>query len=170
MDGIVDEETGTVSHKLELPGLLSFLAFGDFNAKVRGLNDFPKEEHPPIGITHYAFQVMVGLGSLMMLAALIYFWSLKKTKLHDKKFFWLFFTLMAPAGFLALEAGWTVTEVGRQPWIIHGIMRTSEAVTPVPGIQVTFFMYLAIYVVLATAIWWLMQRQIRVFNQETTIS
>ncbi|MCB0760189.1 MAG: cytochrome ubiquinol oxidase subunit I [Flavobacteriales bacterium] len=170
LGGIVDEETGTVSHKLELPGLLSFLAFGDFNAKVRGLNDFPKEEHPPIGITHYAFQVMVGLGSLMMLAALIYFWSLKKTKLHDKKFFWLFFTLMAPAGFLALEAGWTVTEVGRQPWIIHGIMRTSEAVTPVPGIQVTFFMYLAIYVVLATAIWWLMQRQIRVFNQETTIS
>lgn len=74
---------------------------------------------------------------------------------------------MSPLGFLALEAGWVVTEVGRQPWIVYQVMRTSEAVTPMPGLQFSFYLYVVVYLILAITVFWLMQRQIRVLNQTT---
>jgi cytochrome d ubiquinol oxidase subunit I len=163
--GIVDEENETVSHKIELPKMLSFLAFGDFDAEVKGLKDFPKENRPPVAITHYAFQVMVSLGGLLVLAALVYFISLKKKSWQGSKRYWLYFALMAPVGFLALEAGWIVTEVGRQPWIIHNVMRTKDAVTPMPGMIYSFYMYVLLYATLTVAVSWLMARQIKVLNQ-----
>jgi cytochrome bd ubiquinol oxidase subunit I len=165
--GIVDEKNKTVTHKIALPKMLSFLAFGDFDAEVKGLNDFPEQDRPPVAITHYAFQVMVSLGGLLALAAIVYLISLKKKKWQDVPRFWLFFALMAPVGFLALEAGWIVTEVGRQPWIIHNVMRTKEAVTPMPGMVYSFYMYIVLYAVLTVAVSWLMARQIKVLNQQT---
>ncbi|WP_324719526.1 cytochrome ubiquinol oxidase subunit I [Salinimicrobium sp. HB62] len=162
--GIVNEEEQRVSHKIEIPGALSFLAFGDFDAEVQGLRDFPQDELPPVAIVHYAFQIMVGIGTLLMLAALLYFISLRYKNLFKRKWYWLFFVCLAPLGFVAVEAGWVVTEVGRQPWIIYGIMRTSEAVTPMPGMEFSFYMYLAVYLVLALTVTWLMRRQIRVLN------
>jgi cytochrome d ubiquinol oxidase subunit I len=163
--GLVDEENQKVDYKIEIPGALSFLAFGDFNAEVKGLNDFPPNEIPPVAITHYAFQVMVGLGGVLILVALIYFLSFRFKKWQSSKLFWWLFVLATPMGFIALEAGWTVTEVGRQPWIIYKIMKTAEAVTPMPGIQFSAILYLLIYFFLALAIIWLMRRQITVFNQ-----
>lgn len=165
--GIVDEKTKTVTHKIALPKMLSFLAFGDFNAEVKGLNDFPEEDHPPVAITHYAFQVMVSLGGLLALAAIIFLISLKKKSWQGNARYWLFFSLMAPVGFLALEAGWIVTEVGRQPWIIHNVMRTKDAVTPMPGMVYSFYLYVVLYSVLTVAVTWLMGRQIKVLNQQT---
>lgn len=165
--GIVDEKNKTITHKIALPKMLSFLAFGDFDAEVKGLNDFPKENHPPVAITHYAFQVMVSLGGLLAMAAIVYLISLKKKTWQDVPRFWLFFALMAPVGFLALEAGWIVTEVGRQPWIIHNVMRTKDAVTPMPGMVYSFYMYIVLYAVLTVAVGWLMARQIKVLNQQT---
>lgn len=165
--GIVDEENQTVSHKIEIPKALSFLAFGDFDAEVKGLNDFPKENHPPVAITHYAFQVMVGLGGLLALASIVFIISLKKKKWQLSKRYWLFFALMAPIGFLALEAGWIVTEVGRQPWIIRNIMRTKDAVTPMPGMVYSLYMYVFLYLTLTVAVTWLMARQIKVLNTKT---
>lgn len=165
--GIVDEEKKEVKYKIEIPKALSFLAFGDFNAEVKGLNDFPEEDIPPVAIVHYAFQIMVGIGSLLMGIALLYFLSLRYKIWHTKKWFWRIFFSVSPLGFIALEAGWTVTEVGRQPWIIHNIMRTAEAVTPMPGIKYSALLYLLVYFVLAIAIFWLMKRQVRVFNNET---
>ena len=84
----------------------------------------------------------------------------------DSKKYWWFFMLLAPLGFLALEAGWVVTEVGRQPWIIYQIMRTSDAVTPMPGIKFSFFMYVGVYILLALTVTWLMQRQIKALNTQ----
>jgi cytochrome bd ubiquinol oxidase subunit I len=165
--GIVDEENQTVSHKIEIPKALSFLTFGDFDAEVKGLNDFPKENHPPVAITHYAFQVMVGLGGLLALASIIFIISLKKKKWQGNNRYWLFFALMAPIGFLALEAGWIVTEVGRQPWIIRGVMRTKDAVTPMPGMVYSLYMYVILYLTLTVAVTWLMARQIKVLNTKT---
>ena len=165
--GIVDEKNKTVSHKIEIPKMLSFLSFGDFNAEVKGLNDFPEQDRPPVAITHYAFQVMVSLGGLLALAAVIYLISLKKKSWQGSNRYWLFFSLMAPVGFLALEAGWIVTEVGRQPWIIHNVMRTKDAVTPMPGMVYSFYMYIVLYSVLTVAVGWLMARQIKVLNQKT---
>jgi len=164
--GIVDEETQTVSYKVAIPKALSFLAFGDFDAEVKGLNDFPEEDRPPVAITHYAFQVMVSLGGLLMLAALVYFISLKKKSWQNSRRYWLYFAIMAPVGFIALEAGWIVTEVGRQPWIIHNVMRTKDAVTPMPGMIYSFYMYVVLYAVLSVAVTWLMARQIKVLNQQ----
>lgn len=162
--GIVDEEEKTVSHKIEIPKALSFLAFGDFDAEVKGLNDFPEDVIPPVSIVHYAFQTMVGIGTLMMIAAVIFFISLKKKSwLNNKKYWWLF-AILSPLGFVAVEAGWVVTEVGRQPWIVYNIMRTSEAVTPMPGMKYSFFLYVSVYVILAITVTWLMRRQIKVLN------
>lgn len=162
--GIVNEEEQTVDYKIEIPKALSFLAFGDFDAEVKGLNDFPEDERPPVAITHYAFQVMVGLGTLLMLAGIIFFIARKKTKWMNAQKFWLFFTILAPMGFIALESGWIVTEVGRQPWIIHGVMKTADAVTPMPGLQYSFYMYLILYSILSFVAIFLMNRQIKALN------
>jgi len=132
---------------------------------VKGLNDFPEDERPKVAIVHYAFQTMVGLGTLLALAGIVFFIVLfKKKSWFQKSKFWLFFAILAPLGFIALEAGWIVTEVGRQPWIIHNIMKTKDAVTPMPGIIYSFYTYIAIYTILAIAVTWLMARQIRFLN------
>ena len=162
--GIVDEDKKEVSHKIEIPKALSFLAFGDFDAEVKGLNDFPEENLPPVSVVHYAFQTMVGIGTLLMIAALIYFISLKKKSWMESRKYWWLFALLSPLGFVAVEAGWVVTEVGRQPWIVYNIMRTSEAVTPMPGLKYSFYLYVCVYVILAVTVTWLMKRQINVLN------
>ncbi len=163
--GLVDTEAKKVNYKIEIPKALSFLAFGDFDAEVKGLNDFPEDEIPNVAITHYAFQTMIGLGSVLALAGILFFLAVyKKKSWLLKRKFWMLFVFLAPAGFIALEAGWIVTEVGRQPWIIHGVMKTKDAVTPVPGIVVSFYMYLCLYTSLAIAVTWLMIRQIKALN------
>ena len=141
------------------------MAYGDFNAEVKGLNDFPKDEHPPVAITHYSFQVMVGTGTLLMLLGILFLIGLKRKSWMTKNLFWLAFILATPLGFLALEAGWFVTEIGRQPWIINGIMKTKDAVTPIEGIQYSFYLYLIIYLSLSATVFWLMKRQIKKINQ-----
>jgi len=160
--GIVDEKNKKVNYALEIPGALSFLAHGDFKAEVKGLDKIPKNEHPPVAITHYAFQIMVGIGSLLVLIALTYFILLlrKKSLLERRWVLWLFVCAI-PLGYIALEAGWVVTEVGRQPWIIYGIMRTKDAVTPMPGIAWSFYLFSAIYASLSVIVIFLLYRQIK---------
>lgn len=162
--GIVNNETQEVNYKIKIPNALSFLAFGDFNAEVKGLNDFPEDERPNVAMVHYAFQIMVGLGTLLLLAGMFFFISLKKKKWRLNKRYWILFIILAPTGFIALEAGWIVTEVGRQPWIIHNIMKTKDAVTPMPGMVYSFYLYVIVYTVLTLAVTWLMSRQIKALN------
>jgi len=164
--GLPDEETETVKYAIKIPKGLSFLAFSDFNAEVKGLDAFPKDERPPVLITHFAFQIMVGLGTLMMGVAAFYVLALwcKKQWLTKR---WLFklFVLVTPAGFIAVEAGWTVTEVGRQPWIIYGIMKTKDAVTPMPGIAYSFYLFTALYIFLSCMVVLLLYRQIKMVDK-----
>lgn len=164
--GIPDEKNKTVKYAIPIPGMLSFMAHGDFNAEVKGLDQIPAQDHPPVAVTHYAFQVMVGLGMVMLLLAFLYFIALwkKKSWLRSK---WLlnFFVLATPMGFIAVEAGWTVTEVGRQPWIIHGVMRTADAVTPMPGIAYSFYLYTGVYISLALIVTFMLYRQIRMVDK-----
>ncbi|HYE76132.1 MAG TPA: cytochrome ubiquinol oxidase subunit I, partial [Blastocatellia bacterium] len=129
--GIPDEEKRETNYAVEIPAGLSILSFHDPNAVVKGLNEFPRELWPNTVIVHFAFQIMVGLGTLMMLVALwgLFIWW-RKHSLPDSKWFLRALVITAPAGMIAIEAGWTVTEVGRQPWIIQGMMKTAEAVTP----------------------------------------
>lgn len=160
--GIPDTAAKKVNYGLEVPGLLSFLVHDNFKTQVNGLDKIPVKNQPPVAVTHYAFQIMVGIGVLMMLIGIIYFYELwKKKDLLSKPWFLKTFIWATPLGFIALEAGWTVTEVGRQPWIIQGVMRTSEAVTPMPGIQYSFYLFSFIYFTLSVAVIFLLKRQIQ---------
>jgi len=160
--GIPDTATKKVNYGLEIPGLLSFLVHDDFKTVVNGLDKIPVKDQPPVAITHYAFQIMVGIGTLMMFIGILYFIALwKKKEWLNKSWFLKLFIIATPSGFIALEAGWTVTEVGRQPWIIQGIMRTSEAVTKMPGIQYTFYLFTFIYFTLSVFVIFLLKRQIQ---------
>jgi cytochrome d ubiquinol oxidase subunit I len=160
--GIPDTAAKKVNYGIEIPGLLSFLVHDNFKTQVNGLDKIPVKDQPPVAVTHYAFQIMVGIGVLMMLIGIIYFYELwKKKDLLSKTWFLKTFIWATPLGFIALEAGWTVTEVGRQPWIIQGVMRTSEAVTPMPGIQYSFYLFSFIYFTLSVAVIFLLKRQIQ---------
>ncbi|MNS72033.1 putative cytochrome bd menaquinol oxidase subunit I [compost metagenome] len=160
--GIPNEKEKKVDYAVKIPGALSFLAHGDFNAPVTGLDKIPEDQHPPVAITHYAFQIMVGCGMLLMVAGIMYLFAhYRKKQWLQSGWFFKLFVLLTPLGFIALEAGWTVTEVGRQPWIIYGVMRTSEAVTPMPGIQYSFYLYTIVYLSLSFAVSFLLYRQIK---------
>lgn len=159
--GIPDVENKTVKHAIELPGMLSFLAHGDLTAEVKGLDSIAPQDHPPVAVVHYAFQIMVGMGVIMMAIAVVFFLSFWKRNWLRKIWFYRLFIVAIPMGFIAIEAGWTVTEVGRQPWIIQGIMRTADAVTPMPGIAWSFYLFTAVYTSLSFFVVFLLRRQIK---------
>ncbi|RKD16322.1 cytochrome BD ubiquinol oxidase subunit I [Pelobium manganitolerans] len=164
--GIPDTDNQTVKYALKIPGALSFMAHSDFNAEVTGLDQIPKENQPPIAITHYAFQIMVGIGVLLMLLSIAYFIALWKKKAWlQQKWLLKLFVFSTPLGFIAVEAGWTVTEVGRQPWIIKDVMRTIDAVTPMPGIVYSFYIFTAVYISLSFIVAFMLYRQIKMVPQ-----
>lgn len=160
--GIPDEENKTVNYAIEIPGALSFLAHGDFDAEVIGLDQIPEEYHPPVMVTHIAFQIMVMAGMIMVALSLLYFFAeWKKKGWLGKGWFLKLFVAATPLGFIAVEAGWTVTEVGRQPWILYGIMKTSDALTPMPGIRYSFIVFTLVYLSLSAIVIFLLYRQIK---------
>ena len=166
--GWPDEAAGETRYALEIPRALSLLAFKDPGAEVKGLEAFPRQDWPPVAIVHVAFQVMVGLGSFMALvsaAALWLMWRRRDLTRHR----WLLraLVLAAPMGFICTEAGWVVTEVGRQPWVIYGLMRTAEAVTPMPGLIVPFLVFTSLYAVLGVVVAWLLYQQVHRSPQTT---
>lgn len=159
--GWPDLENRRVKFGLEIPGGLSFLAFHDFTAEVKGLDQVPEKDWPNVPLVHLGFQVMVALGSAMALVAV---WSivtmLRRQEVASHPWLLRAIALCAPLGFIAIEAGWTVTEVGRQPWIVSGVLRTSEAVTPMPGLMYTFLCFSALYVLLGLVVGWMLYSQI----------
>ena len=159
--GWPDEEGGVTRFALEVPGALSLLAFGDADAVVQGLDAVPREDWPPVAITHVAFQVMVGLGSYMALVSLWIVWRVARRRpVADRRPLLLAIALATPMGFIATEAGWVVTEVGRQPWIVQGVLRTADAVTPMPGLIVPFTLFTLLYLFLGVIVAYLMYAQI----------
>lgn len=159
--GIPDVAARTVRWGLEIPGALSFLAHDDFTTEVTGLDQVPREDWPNVTITHLSFQVMVGLGMFMALTALAALVALVRRR-DVGRMRWLLRAIIAaaPMGFIATEAGWMVTEVGRQPWVIQGVLRTADAVTPMPGLVVPFLGFTLLYVALSVAVVWLLRRQV----------
>jgi cytochrome d ubiquinol oxidase subunit I len=154
LGGIPDEEAGVTRWCLEIPGGLSFLATHDFSAEVVGLEAYPRSDWPNVDFVHMAFQVMVGSG-VALLAVSAWFWLLRFRRgervFESRALVWAL-ALAGPLGFLGLEAGWVVTEAGRQPWIIHNVMRTKDAVTPAAGVPEMFFLFTALYLLLATTV------------------
>ncbi|HSY81171.1 MAG TPA: cytochrome ubiquinol oxidase subunit I [Gemmatimonadaceae bacterium] len=157
--GIPDVRAHETRWDVEIPGGLSFMAYHDFNATVKGLDDFPENRWPPVVIVHLAFQVMVGLGTLLAGIGLWAMWVLVRGRDFGKRLL-VALSVGAPLGFICVEAGWTVTEVGRQPWIVAGILRTANAVTPMPGLIVPFLTFTVLYLFLGVIVTWLMYNQV----------
>jgi len=159
--GWPDMATGQTRYALRIPGGLSFLAFHDVDAEVKGLDQVPRADWPNVPIVHTAFQLMVGLGTFM---ALVGIWAgvlaFRRRDPCASTWFLRALALAAPMGFIAIEAGWTVTEVGRQPWVVYGVLRTADAVTPMPGLIVPFLGFTALYCFLGAIVAWLLYRQI----------
>lgn len=152
--GIPDPETETMRYGLEIPRGLSLIAFHDPNAVVQGLDAVVPEDRPPVVIVHLAFQVMVGIGfATLGLVAWYWFtaWRSRRRGVRFEPGSWLLraIVIATPAGFIAIESGWIVTEVGRQPWIIWGFMRTADAVTPVQNVFYSYGGFILIYFILA---------------------
>ncbi len=159
--GWPDEAAGETRYAIEIPYALSFLAFKDPQAEVKGLLAFPREHWPPVAIVHVAFQVMVALGSYLALVSVVALWLMwRRRDLTRHRWLLRALVLAAPMGFICTEAGWIVTEVGRQPWIIYGLMRTEAAVTPMPGLVVPFLVFTALYCVLGVVVAWLLYQQV----------
>lgn len=159
--GWPDAATQTVRGAIEIPGGLSWLAFNDANAEVAGLDRIPRDDWPNVRVVHVAFQVMVACGSALALVAVWSAWALWRRRAWEtQRALLLALVVTGPMGLIALEAGWVVTEVGRQPWIIQGLVRTADAVTPVPGLIVPFVTFTLLYVFLGIAVVWLLYRQI----------
>ncbi len=151
--GIPNVETKETPYSIEIPKMLSFLAHHDFNAEIQGLKDFPRKDWPPVLLVHMNFQIMVICGVIMSLVSL---WAaavyVKTRKLPDSPLFLKAVMCISPLGLIAIESGWMVTELGRQPWVIHGILRTGHAVTPMPGLWLPFATFMLVYVVLAVVV------------------
>lgn len=158
--GIPDSDSQTTAYGLQIPSGLSLLVARDPNARVVGLDQFPREDWPDVRIVHWAFDLMVGCGSALLgLSAWTGWLWWKHRRLPDHRRLLLALVVAGPLGFVAIEAGWVVTEVGRQPWIIYGVLRTAEAVTPMPGLVVPFVTFTLTYIFLAIIVVHLLRRQ-----------
>ena len=146
---------------VEIPYALSLLAFHDPSAVVKGLDSIPRDQWPNVGVVHFSFNVMVLLGTYMAVVSLWAAWfALRKRDLFTQRRLLWALVIAAPCGFIATEAGWMVTELGRQPWTIYGILKTADAVTPMPGLIVPFTAITLLYVTLGATVGWLLYRQI----------
>lgn len=163
MEGLERTTAGAPLHigPIAIPGGLSFLAFGDPDATVRGLAEVPASDRPP-AVVRPAFLIMVGLGSAAALYAAITLVMAWRRRGLPRARWWLGATvLLGPAGAIAMEAGWVVTEVGRQPWTIHGLLRTADAATPIGGLWLPFAVFALVYLGLAAVVAALLVREVR---------
>jgi cytochrome d ubiquinol oxidase subunit I len=152
-------EHGHVKYGIAIPKLLSFLAYHDPNATVRGLETVPANDRPPVNGVRIAFQLMVGIGTLLaVLGVFSMIFRLRRGRLPDSKWFYRAVALAGPLSLIALLSGWVTTELGRQPWVVYGTMRTSQAVTGAGGIPVGYGTLALVYLGVIVAVAWILGR------------
>jgi cytochrome bd ubiquinol oxidase subunit I len=156
-------EHGDVRYGIPVPDLLSLLAFHNPDAVVRGLDTVPPADRPPVNVVRFAFQTMVGIGTLLVaLALVVVYVRVRRRRLPESPWFYRALVLAGPLSVVALIAGWVTTEVGRQPWVVYHVMRTSQAVTGAGGIPVGYLTLAAIYLALAIGVAWVLVRLARI--------
>jgi cytochrome d ubiquinol oxidase subunit I len=162
LGGFYDAGRGKVRYGIEVPKMLSLLAHHDPNAKVIGLESVPPRDRPPVNVVRVAFQTMVSIGTALALLGAIFFVTwLRRHRLPRSPWFYRAVMAAGPLSFIALVAGWITTEVGRQPWIVYKVMRTSQAVTSANGLEVGYAVLVAVYVSLGVGVVWLLRRLAR---------
>lgn len=136
--GWPDQDEETTKYSLEIPRLSSLILTHDLDGEVKGLKEWPKDERPPAVWVFWSFRIMVGMGSLMIATGLMALVLYARKRLFDTRWFQYWCMALTPAGFIAVLAGWFVTEIGRQPYIVYGVLRTGEAVSPVMKTPIVF--------------------------------
>jgi cytochrome d ubiquinol oxidase subunit I len=129
--GIPNAAEGRIDYKVQIPLLGSFILTHDWNGVVRGLNEWPAEERPPVGIVFWSFRIMVGIGFLMLGIGAWSLWARYRRRLYDAPWLHRAALVMGPSGFAAVLAGWITTEVGRQPWTVYGLLTTAQSASPI---------------------------------------
>jgi cytochrome d ubiquinol oxidase subunit I len=153
---------GKVKFGIEIPHGLSLLAFHSWNARVEGLDAVPPNDRPPVNVVRVAFQTMVGIGTLLALLGIGFIAiRYRRGRLPRTPWFYRALVVAGPASLVALIAGWVTTEVGRQPWVVYGVMRTSQAVTGASGIPVGYATLVAVYIGVAIGVAWVLRRLAR---------
>jgi cytochrome bd ubiquinol oxidase subunit I len=169
-EGLQQTQAGapfTVAGVVEIPKMLSILAFHDPNATVTGLDSVRPDDRPPVTIVRVAFQTMIAIGTgLALLGTWFFLTWLRRRRLPRSRWFYRAVMAAGPLAFVALISGWIVTEVGRQPWIVYGYMRTQQAVTSVDYLEIGYAFLVVVYIGLAFAVYWLLRRLTR--KPETT--
>ncbi|MBV8479404.1 MAG: cytochrome ubiquinol oxidase subunit I [Actinobacteria bacterium] len=150
---------GRVEYGIPIPHLLSLLAFHSANATVQGLDAVGPADRPPVNVVRYAFQTMVGIGTALAALALFYIaFVWRRRRMPESRWFHRALVLAAPLSLVALIAGWTTTETGRQPWVVYRVMRTADAVTGAHGIPVGYATLAIVYLALAAGVAWVLLR------------
>ena len=161
LGGWPDVAAREIRFGVDVPYALSLLAFHDPHAVVKGLDLVPESEWPNVPAVHLSFQVMVAVGTYLALVALWTGWlAWRRADLAHNRWLMRAIAIATPMGFIALEAGWMVTELGRQPWVIYGVLKTRDAVTPMPGLVVPFVTFTLLYCFLGAIVVWLLYRHI----------
>ncbi|WP_119458372.1 cytochrome ubiquinol oxidase subunit I [Rhodospirillaceae bacterium SYSU D60014] len=151
---VPDPETETNHFEIAIPYLGSLILVHDVMGEVRGLKAWPADQRPPVAIVFYAFRIMVSIGFLMLGVVLASLWLRRRKRLFETRWFLRLCAACAPIGFVALIAGWFVTEVGRQPWVVYGVMRTADATSPAitgGGVLASLLGYITVYAIIFTA-------------------
>ncbi len=149
-------------YAIEIPYGLSLLIHHDPDGVVPGLEEVPEQDRPPVGVVHLAYNVMVGIGSALLLLATVLAWTWwRRRRIPKSVWFLRAVAVSGVAAITAMEAGWVTTEVGRQPWIVYGILRTADAVSPAPGLYLGLYGVVAIYVLLTGLTAWVLRRLAR---------
>src|SRR2546421_3842405 len=150
---------GHVEYGIPLPQLLSLLAFHSTDATVEGLDAVTPADRPPVNVVRVAFQTMVGIGSLLALLSVVFlFVRIRRGRLPESTWFYRALVAAGPLSVVAFIAGWVVTEVGRQPWVVYRVMRTSQAVTGAGGVPIGYATLAAVYLALAVGVAWVLRR------------
>ena len=151
--GIPDRNAQKNHFEVSIPGVGNMIQNVPRDQVIQGLDSWAREDQPPVAIPFFAFRIMVGLGLLMIALGLVGVWLIWRKRLFESRWFLRFCVTMGPAGFIAVLDGWMVTEVGRQPWVVYGVLRTRDAVSPVTGGEVltSLIAYITVYAIVFTA-------------------
>lgn len=146
--GMPDQDEEVTKYAIEIPKAASLILTHDRDGEIKGLKEWPKEDRPPVAIVFWSFRVMVAIGMLMLITGAVGAYLHWRKKLYEARWFHGWSALMMPSGFIAVLAGWFVTEVGRQPYTVYGVLRTGESVSPVlpEYIAISLMIFIVAYI------------------------
>jgi cytochrome bd ubiquinol oxidase subunit I len=158
--GIPDSEAKTVRYAIEIPDMSSLILKHDLNAPLAGLDTIPDDEEPPVEVVFWSFRVMVGIGFAMLGIGLWSLWGRVRGTLYEMSWLHRAAVMMGPSGFAAVLAGWITTEVGRQPYVIYGLLRTADAASPLdaPAVAASLLAFILVYfTVFGIGVWYILK-------------